>query len=1166
MGKKGGGKQRVPVEAKDNLKSFQRLTIVDLIGEGEIDGPVDGLKSVYLDDTPVQSDDGTYNFTGIDVEWTPGTPHQSHMAGFNCVDNEKPVNTELKSSERIVRTVTSPDVDYVRVTVGVRGLLKRDKENGDTNGHHVQILVEVEDREPEIIDIRGKTTSEYLKAITIPAPKKSPFKISVTRVSPDSETQYIEDKTYWSSYTEIIDQKLSYPHTALVGVSLDSSQFSGVPRRNYLVRGRRVRVPSNYDAERREYSGLWDGTFKIAWSDNPAWIFYDVATCERAGLGRRIGTQGVDKWSLYQISQYCDQMVDDGNGGKEPRFTCHVSISNPRDAAQVVSDFCSIFRAMPIWNGMQLSASADIPHDPVAHYSNANVIDGLFKYQSSGLKARKTAVHVKYISPKNGWKEATAYVGDDDAIARYGLHVENLTAFGCTSESQAIRAGRWFLATNQFETQTVSFSTFRDGLRHLPGDIISIADNDYAGATIGGRIKAVDGKRLTLDRNVVINDGETGFISVMNRDGESARAEVATLIAADEVELVEALEVDKMSLWTLATARIKPRLFRCIGIAEQKDGMFEITALQHEPDKHRYIEDGIEIDQDSGTLYGGGIPPVEHLLAEMEPPDNAGVYQVRLHWTTPRTTDGLKFEVVLVRDGGVHRRERTEQTELKLAALPLGRYTARVRGVNEYGQKGAEATVKFRVAEPAAPVGINFTPTNFAVEARPDLAEPATLGTEYEWYFGDSRDDVEQRKHKLGRAFILNHQGRSPDTLYWYGVQALNAVGRSSLTIDSVRTLLKPDDILDIIAPEIPKIDWARDLTDMVENHSSELVLLSDRAALVVNNDNRITGMTITAGDRASAIDFLSDFVSFTDPDTLERNLYWDNRAKTLVLKGEIRLLDGTRVSGASDLASSSGGVFKMKTDTGVFPSNFTATRLFESQFGMPPAPNTVFTLYALNDDGTVKHIESRMYDGRYWTSPELFIDGNLVALGTIRGDKLVAGIEINAPVVKGGKIVGAEAMFGEGGEYQGYHTHIARDGTIRTNKLIVPEGYFTHVQLATGAATSVHSAESNSNRVTLHIPSVAGSQAVITFNVFAWSSKSAEPPEEYKAYLRVYGPNGEIYARNHLFARWHTYTMQFVTPPAIGEHGFTAVITSGLSSSAPYGRELAINAINSVR
>lgn len=1152
---KGGDEQHTPVEQPDNLKSRQQLAVIDLIAEGEVEGPVDGLKSVFLNDTPVQNPDGSYNFSGITARWTRGTQGQAPLAGFSYLENEQPVTAEVTYDMPLVRSVTNPNIDRLRITFGVQSLFQQE-DNGDLNGSEVHLAINVGNHPERIEIIKGKSRSEYLKSIEITDLPPAPFNIRISRLTPDSDSSKINNKTLWSSYTEITDSKLRYPNTAYAGLILDAEQFSGVPRRTYLVRGRRVKVPKNYNPVTRVYSGLWDGTFKIAWTDNPAWVFYDLATCERAGMGRYLGSDGADKWALYQVAQYCDQLVPDGNGGMEPRFTVNVAISDPQQAYDVRSQLASVFRAMPLWDGMQLSVSPDIPADPVYRYTNANVVDGKFSYQSSPLKSRRTAVHVRWQDPANGWQESTEYVSDDDAIARYGLNVARIDAFGCTTRGQAARAGQWLLITEQHERNTVSFQTGREGLRHLPGDVIEVADNQRAGANIGGRIKAIDGKRVTLDRSIHIDDGQHGWIGYMTPDGKEKLIGVFSHPEPDVVVLdEEPVGLEHFNVWTLATGTLKPTLWRCVNISEESDGTFTVTALQHVPEKHALIENGIKFDPPEDSIYSGKIPAVERLQAEATPDDNQ--FQIRLTWDTPRTINGLKFQVKLMREGAVQKRETVDDTEFLAGALPMGDYSAYVRGVNGQGQLGPETAVTFTIAAPAVPFDIDVEADNFSITARPVIDGPTSLGTQYEWFFGLTQDEVANRLNPLGRAYILNKQALKPDTQYWVGVEAVNAVGRSGLLTKPVKTLLKPDDILQIIGPEIPKLDWAQELNQMVEDNSSAVILLGNRAALVVNQDGRVSGMTVTASSQASAIDFMADYVSFTDPETRQRNLYWDNTLKTLVLKGQIKLLDGHTVSNLDDIRAQDGqdgntiftefqfsadglawhfpdqpgdiylrsrvvtngsagnwglvtnlkgdkgdagnnaterytwfkyadgpdgsgmsdssdgkffmgvaynrtsvtestnpadytwtkikgedgqagspgaGVFRMQTETGVFPSaTDIANSLFASHVGRAPVKDDVLSVYAVDENGYMTQADSKMFDGDAWVIPKMFIDGDLVALGTIRGEHIVAGSELRAPKIRGGDL-----GLGEGGPYNGYHTFIDDSGRISTDNLFM--------------------------------------------------------------------------------------------------------------------------------
>lgn len=1007
-GKSGGGSAYTPVEQKDNLKSNQVLSIIDLLGEGEIDGPVGGLKGIYLNDTPIENSDGSINFSGVSAQWNVGTQSQSPLKGFSDVQNEVMVSTQVEYGNAITRTVTDPNVDRLRVTVGVSSLYQIE-DNGDINGSSVQMNVEIQNESgawtvAETVNISGKTRSQYFRSIYINDLPPTPFSIRVNRLSSDSSSTKISNNTVFSSYTEIIDSRLRYPNSALCGLIVDAEQFSSVPSRKYLLRGRRIRVPSNYDPDSRAYTGLWDGTFKIAWTNNPAWVFYDLATDVRAGLGRRLG-DNVDKWTMYMIAQYCDHIVDDGFGGTEPRFTCNVAITEPGQAYETLNNLCSIFNAMPIWDGMQMSVSADIASDPVYPYTNSNVKSGEFTYQSSPLKSRHTAVHVTWQDPNNGWKSQTEYVGDDEAISRYGLNIKTITAFGCCSRGQALRAGKWLLFTEKNERETVSFAVGRDGLKHLPGDIIETYDNAYSGAHIGGRIVAVDDQLVTLDRDVTYTSGQETFLGYVGEEGKPKRV---SIIGQEKTNvLVLSSIVDDLlhfGIWTLSTTALKPRLWRCISIAENDDD-YAIFALQHVSGKQEHIDSGVVFEPANTSLYAGNIPVVENVQVEMLPESE----NVRLTWDTPKTIYGLTFQVRIYRGTSLNLERNTDSTECTFDLLPIGNYTAKIRGKRNTGQLGDETSINFTVAAPATPSDILFDVDNFSVSARPVITGVTSISTQYDWYFGDTRAEVENRSNLLGRAFILNHQARKPDTFYWYGVEAVNAIGRSSLVIRQTKTALNPSDIISIIEPEIPKLDWAKGLQSEVDVNTSDVILLSDRAALVVNQEGRITGLTVTAESSASAIDFLADYVSFTDPDTLERNFYWNNSRRTLVLKGEIELQDGTSLRQASDFASSAGGMFRIETSTGVFPADATATSLFESTFSMSPSVDTVFTVYALDEQGTISAAASKMFNGTGWVTPKLFIDGDVISTGTIRSEHLSAGIDLKSPKIIAGEIVSSE-------------------------------------------------------------------------------------------------------------------------------------------------------------
>lgn len=900
---KGSKKAKTPYESPDNLKSHQCLRIIDMWGEGQIKGLVGDLQGVFLNDTPVQAPDGSFNFKGFEAEWVTGTQTQEPLSGFSYTENEIPVNLPVKATTPITRTITDPSVDRVRITVGVSALKFIDNK-GNTNRTNVSmsILIGKGDawkavKNVDLID--KKSNSQYLTSVVLDELPETPFNIRVVRNTPDSTTQTLSNDTLWSSYTEIYDTKFSYPNTALIGLKFDSEQFSGIPRRNYLIDGTIVNVPDNYDPETREYKGFWSGNFKKAWTDNPAWVLYDVLIKNRYGMGERLGSFGVDKFTLYTVAQYCDQLVDDGFGGKEPRFSCNCNITEQRQAYEVINDLCSVFRSMPVWNGSQYTVAMDRPSDTVAIYSNANVVDGQFNYTSAALKERHTAVHVRYVDPSNNYDTMTEYVADDDLIKRFGLNVAQVDAFGCTSRGQAHRVGKWIIQTEKLETQTVTFSVGREGIRHLPGDIIGIADNDYAGTTIGGRVISVDGSTITLDRDIEIKNIKDSYLSVTDINCDLRKIKIQAQPKSNQIVLTESVDVDEYSVWSLYDNKIKPRLFKALSIAENDDGTYSITALEHNPNKEAIVDNGAVFEKESNTIFNWAIPPVEQLQVEVTP--ESDLYQARLYWSTPRTIQNLKFEVKIYRDDKLVSREVVDTTEYYISDLQQGKFSATVRGVGgEDGRLGDETTIAFSILPPAKPSGLVLTPSAFNIAVRPVMTATSSLGTQFEFYKGTTKAEVEARTNYLGRAMSLTDVDCTPDTEYWYGVNAVNVVGRSEMYIANTKTLI-------------------------AENGA--------------------------------------------------------------------------------------GGLFRIQTHDGKFPDNDTATQMFYREFGFYPARDTTLIIYSLGRDGKVSHSEAKMYNCAQWIEPKMFIDGDLIATGTMRGDRLIAGTEIKAPLISGGQMVAGSVI-----------------------------------------------------------------------------------------------------------------------------------------------------------
>lgn len=568
---KGGGSSKTPHEAPDDLKSSQMLTVVDAICEGPIEGPVDGLKSVRINKTPVLDSDGNVMVHGVTVVYRVGEDEQTAMEGFEDSGAETLLGVEVKKSEPVTRTITTKTLDRLRFTFGVQSLVSTSTK-GDRNPSSVQMLIQFRrDGQWQVerdITITGKTTTQFLASVVIDDLPPRPFEVRMLRLTDDSTTDLLQNKTVWSGYTEIIDVKQRYPNTAVIGVKVDAEQFgSQQVTRNYLLRGRIVQVPSNYDPLKRTYTGLWDGTFKPAWTDNPAWCVLDMLTHPRYGMGSRIGVADVDKWALYAIAQYCDQSVPDGFGGTEPRITCNAYLTDQRKAWDVLGDFCSLMRCMPVWNGSTLTFVQDRPADKVWTYTQSNVVmpaDGApFIYSFSALKERHNAAEVRYTDPNNGWETSTELVENDAAIRRYGRNVLKMDAFACTSRGQAHRAGLWAITTELLETQTVDFSVGAEGLRHVPGDIIEVCDSDYAGVIVGGRVLSVDSlsRTLTLDREVEIPAGGNVVLNLVGSDGQPVTVAVTAHPAPDRVTVSQLPGVQRVGAETadLAPAPVSLR-------------------------------------------------------------------------------------------------------------------------------------------------------------------------------------------------------------------------------------------------------------------------------------------------------------------------------------------------------------------------------------------------------------------------------------------------------------------------------------------------------------------------------------------------------------------------------------------------------------------------------
>jgi predicted phage tail protein len=614
---------------------------------------------------------------------------------------------------------------------------------------------------------------------------------------------------------------------------VDAEQFGGQQMTvNYHIRGRIIQVPSNYDPEKRTYSGIWDGSLKPAYSNNPAWCLWDMLTHPRYGMGKRLGAADVDKWALYAIGQYCDQTVPDGFGGTEPRMTFNAYLAQQRKAWDVLSDFCSAMRCMPVWNGQTLTFVQDRPSDVVWPYTNSDVVvddNGVgFRYSFSALKDRHTAVEVNYTDPQNGWQTSTELVEDPEAILRYGRNLLKMDAFGCTSRGQAHRAGLWVIKTELLETQTVDFTLGSQGLRHTPGDIIEICDNDYAGTLTGGRVLSIDAatRTLTLDREVTLPETGTSAVNLINGSGKPVSVDITAHPAPDRIQVSTLPDgVETYGVWGLSLPSLRRRLFRCVSIRENTDGTFAITALQHVPEKEAIVDNGARFEPQSGSLNSVIPPAVQHLTVEVSAAD--GQYLAQAKWDTPRVVKGVRFSLRLTSGKGTDARlvttAITADTEHRFSGLPLGEYTLTVRAINSYGQQGEPATTTFRIAAPAAPSRIELTPGYFQITAVPRLAvyDPTV---QFEFWFSEKRiadiRQVETAARYLGSAlyWIAASINIKPGHDYYFYIRSVNTVGKSAF----VEAVGQPSDdasgYLNFFKGEIGKTHLAQELWTQIDN------------------------------------------------------------------------------------------------------------------------------------------------------------------------------------------------------------------------------------------------------------------------------------------------------------------------------------------------------------
>ncbi|MER1294435.1 phage tail protein, partial [Enterobacter hormaechei] len=889
----GGGKASTPKLLDDNLKSKQFYRVLDLISEGPIYGPVDQehLSSFKLNKTPVTDATGSVSVNGVSVAWRPGSETQSPINGFSAIEATTIVNTEVTYDTPLVRTITDQDVTRVRFNVGVTGLVEQDTKGNQKNTSVTLVLESRTGASGWVIEktvtITGKISGEYLEAHLIDAPDIKPFDIRVRRITPDSSSDLLSNGTTWNSYSEITDDNLSYPFSAIAGAVIDRDQYTDTPSRTYHLRGLIVSVPDNYDPIARTYSGLWLGGFKQAWTNNPAWLFRELAKNTRFGLAKRAGYIDVDDGALYILSQYCDQLVDDGYGGKEPRMTLNAYITEQASARDILDKIAGMFRGIALWDGMRLTVMLDAPQDAIATITNANVVDGEFKRSSVKRSEKYNAVVVSWTDPDNGWEQVKEYVSDDEMIAKGNYNETTLEAFGCTSRGQAWRAGKWLLETAKRESSRLSFQMARDAIHFTPGDIVEVMDNDYAGTRLGGRIVSHSGRVITVDAvdSSVVTDGST--MSIMGRDGKFSRYEIDGVNGNNVTLKNEPEWVRAGTVFAISTASVAIRLFRILSVAEtENNSVYSITASLHDPNKQAIVDEGAVFEVPSDTLNGYRVPNVENLRILNT---NTETVQVTATWETATTTKKLVFELYIYSaDGKLVSQYETDQFRYDFYGLAAGSYTLGVRGRNENGMKGAETQVSLIIGAPKAPNSVQWIPGPLQATLVPVMSVTATSDTSFEfWYAGETpiplTDDIENKTQFLGRGNQWTIQKLKFDHVYYVYVRTRNAFGVSDFVEASGKPTDDFSDITDAILEDMKGSDTFKDLienavdsnekiADMANDIKQANDELAQQAQEIAKNaqdigkvQTSVTNLSSTVGGVSSSLSELEQTVATAD-------------------------------------------------------------------------------------------------------------------------------------------------------------------------------------------------------------------------------------------------------------------------------------------------------------
>ena len=840
-GRKGGSSSsRTPTEQPDDLQSVAKAKILVALGEGEFAGQLTG-KDIYLDGTALENADGSHNFSGVAWEFRSGTQAQNYIQGIPGTENEINVGTEVSSATAWTRTFTNTQLSAVRLRLKWPSLFKQE-DNGDLVGYSINYAIDLQTdggtwQTVLNTSATGKTTSGYERSHRIDLPQAgSTWTIRLRKISADANSAKIGDTMTLQSFTEVIDAKLRYPNTALLYIEFDSSQFNGsIPQISCEPRGRVIRVPDNYNPETRTYSGTWQGAFKWAWTDNPAWIFYDLVITDRFGLGNRLSAANFDKWTLYQVSQYCDQPVPDGKGGNgtEPRYTCNVYVQERNDAYTVLRDFAAIFRGMTYWGGDQIVALADMPRDVDYAYTRANVIDGRFTYSSSTTKTRYTTALVSWSDPGNAYADAMEPVFEQPLVARYGFNQLEMTAIGCTRQSEANRKGRWGILTNN-KDRVVSFDVGLDGNIPQPGYIIAVSDELLSGKVMGGRISAVNGRVIKLDR---VADATAGDRLILNLPSGASQSRTIQAVNGELVTVTTAYSETPQAeaVWVVESDKLYAQQYRVVSVSDNSDGTFSITGAWHDPDKYARIDTGAIIDQRPVSVIppGNQSPPANIVISSFSVvQQNISVETMRVSWD--RAQNAIAYEAQWRRnDGNWVNVPRSSTTSFDVSGIYAGRYLVRVRAINAAEISSGwgyseEKMLTGKVGNPPKPVGFATTAINWGI--RLNWGFPAntgdTLKTEVQYTANSDFSNPLLLSDVPYPSAEYTQLGLKAGQEFWYRAQLVDRTGNESGWTDWVRgeSNANADDYLGDIADDfLTSADGDRLTSDIDTNLEAAL-------------------------------------------------------------------------------------------------------------------------------------------------------------------------------------------------------------------------------------------------------------------------------------------------------------------------------------------------------